>query len=154
MEECPICFNELDRTICYICKKCTNSFCLFCYQSLKKEECPFCRCHYDTLETLKDGDINNNYNTPPNQNEVNNNNNNYRYSYTYPPITHNNIPYWENSRIENRRLRREQKQYYHELQKIQNAELSRIHNHDYNNRNKRKSKQEKRNNLMFQIEDL
>jgi hypothetical protein len=141
--ECPICYDQMECPICYeqndiihliSCEKCHHKICLKCYECLKEEVCPFCR---SSLSINNNNDLNTNIH-----------NNNTIYSSSYPSYNNNftTLNDWNQSRILRRQIRRQRKRQEYELQQQRNAELSRIHN--------KKSKKEKRSNLMFHIDDI
>ena len=136
--ECPICCETYDALLYYRCEKCNQTECLICYQSWKKDECPFCR-YNPVVADSKDND------NPPTT----------IHAHTYPGDNVTvYIPHWEQSRSLTRQIRRERKRYERELQQIRNAELSRIHNHNYNNNRKSKKSKERSQDIQFQIDDL
>jgi len=139
--ECPICCETYDSLLGYRCDKCRQTECLQCYASWNKEECPFCR--YSPIAA---------------NSKMSSTDDTIIYPQTYPPGPPTIIPYWEPSRTLQRQIRRERKRQEHELQQIRNAELSRIHNRNaelshIHNRTK-KTKQEKRQDMQFHLDDI
>jgi len=126
--ECPICFHHYDD-LRFDCNFCNQQICLTCFASLTKEECPFCRTPlYDSSSNFENV-----------------------MSHSYPPtrlpVLFNDDLETSTSRILKRQLRREHKRQAHERQQQINAQLSRIHN-----RQQKKSRQERRNDLLFDFE--
>lgn len=140
--ECPICLDTYDVVMNqFICEVCNKAFCLECFAKLKKEECPFCRLNFSTsLPSIQE--------TLPVHNHMFQSQSLPTYFMT--PAT--SVPSWEHSRILTRQLRRERKREEHELQQRRNAEISRQHNIERRNNRQPKSRQERRNELMFDIE--
>jgi hypothetical protein len=130
-KDCPICYEEYEvETIGqYQCNQCKYKFCMKCYDSLKTEECPFCRYIF----------------TAKNMNEK-------IYSHTYSSSSslllsqplllseYSSSMDWNRSRIMRRQYRRQQRQRDYELQKFRNAEISRLHNHQIYNKKKNKER--------------
>lgn len=135
--ECPICLEEYDDAQKYVCEVCKTALCLQCLQSLKKEECPFCRLNFST--SLPSTPLGASFPTQHTQSQS-------------LPLYTATIPDWERSRILTRQLRRERKRQDHEQQQIRNAEISRLHNLERRMSRQPKSRQERRNDLMFDIE--
>lgn len=129
--ECPICFHE-DCDALSTCVHCTKSICLTCYERLHNELCPFCRHPYASSSSSPSSSSRSTspitvprMSYPPSSSY-----DPHGYAASYPPSTLvHPIPYWESSRTQLRKFRREQKKYFHDLQKARNAEMSRLHNH-------------------------
>lgn len=142
--ECPICLENYDDMERYECDVCKKAFCIQCLQNLKKEECPFCRLNFSTslpaptTMVASSSTITTDYH--PSQSLP---------SYMYASTI---VPEWERSRTLTRQIRRERKRQEHEQQRLRNAELSRIHNMERRASRQPRSRQERRNELMFDID--
>ena len=149
--ECPICLETYDDAEEYVCEVCKAGLCIQCLQNLKKEECPFCRLNFSKSmpSASTEGGSFLQQTTPPPSLPVFS-----QYSQSLPAYFHPStiVPEWERSRILTRQLRRERKRQEREHQQLRNAELSRIHNMERRHANQPPSRQERRNDLLFDME--
>jgi hypothetical protein len=141
--ECPICLENYDEMERYECDVCKKAFCIQCLQNLKKDECPFCRLNFSTSLPASTTMVVSNSVTQDHQPSQS------LPSYMYASTI---VPQWERSRILTRQLRRERKRQEHEQQRLRNAEASRIHNMERLASRRPTSRQERRNELMFDID--
>lgn len=163
--ECPICFEESeDISLVYTCNVCTKTFCLRCFDALSKESCPFCRtaftsftsldntsssgCQVPTIERQQMFSTSVPGNFQRHEHAMDNLFYSHSYDMNYASSSLSMRPHTEYSRTMTRQIRRERKRIEHENQKIRNAQLSRIHNRQ----SKQQSRQERRNELLFDFE--
>lgn len=147
--ECPICLETYDDAEEYVCEVCKTGFCIQCLQKLRKEECPFCRLSFSKSMPAASTDGSFLQQTPPSLLPVLN-----EYSHSLPAYFHPStiVPEWERSRTLTRQIRRERKRQERENQQLRNVEVSRIHNMERRNANQPPSRQERRHDLLFDIE--
>lgn len=146
--ECPICFEHYeDESLQFECNSCKKKYCLFCVESISNDSCPFCR--YSSSLPQNNSFTNHSDTIHPSSAPSSTSHHNiiYNSSLSFPSINHE----WHQSRIMMRQIRRERKRIDHEAERRRNAELSRIHNHE---QRRPPSRQEKRSDLLFDIDDL